>query len=210
MTQFRWLLLALVGLAACAGSEDGDAPMDTRDATAEATVDLGPTPDDGLGDAPPADTPGQPDAQDTSDAYPDGDAGIPQACPGADASAGGLVVAPYLQRADPHAVTIRWSTDTGAESRIEWGESEALGLRACGRIETTVLGPPGVLHHVRLTELEPGTTYWYRAHSGDLQSEIYAFRTPPEPNTEASFRFVSMSDMQRDDAHPDKFHEIID
>lgn len=203
------LLLGLVVLAGCAGGEGAGTLVDTREAQAEAASEaVGP--DDGtVDDARSAESLDEAEATEATEASLPPDAVGPEACPGADEPAGRLVVAPYLQWAEPHAVTIRWSTDTGTESRVEWGRTDAPGQRACGRVETTVLGPPEVLHHVRLTDLEAGTAYTYRVHTGEVASDGYTFFTPPDPGAERSFRFVSMSDMQRDDAYPDKFREII-
>ena len=42
---------------------------------------------------------------------------------------------------------------------------------------------PVVLHEVALKDLDPGTRYYYRVHSGSLASAIYELRTAPPPGT---------------------------
>jgi hypothetical protein len=60
-----------------------------------------------------------------------------------------------------------------------------------------------------LENLERFTKYYYRVKTGNISSEIYSFKTPPFASDHKSFRMIAMSDMQRDGAFPDKFHEIV-
>lgn len=131
-------------------------------------------------------------------------------CPlgtGADVS---FIVAPYLQHPTPTSMAIRWETKLNTESRVEWGPTEALGNRACGgTAEFMDLNFATVLHEVVLTDLEPGTRYFYQVHTGELFSELHSFRTVPSSSTESSIRIVAMSDMQRDSRRPEQFAEIV-
>ena len=207
------LALVVVAALVCARCGSGSSVTPSPDVPPAAVdtsgaTDLADQPDVPL---PPADTgePG-PDAPLDGSTEPDAAETVePETCTGAEEPATAIVVPPFLQRATPHEVTLRWATDTGSESRVEWGETEALGQRSCGRVETSPFQFTDILHHVRLTGLQPATSYTYRVHTGALQSELFTFRTPPDPASEASFRFVSMSDMQRDDRHPDKFSEMV-
>ena len=67
------------------------------------------------------------------------------------------------------------------------------------------------IHTVELTDLEPNTRYYYRVVVGDYESysDLHDFITPPEPSSEASFRIIAISDMQRDNSNPNKFDEVI-
>ena len=69
-------------------------------------------------------------------------------------------------------------------------------------------GGIGHVHSVHVEGLEPGHLYYYRVNTGGFVSETYHFKTPPMED-DASFRIVAMSDMQRDDSHPDKYQEIV-
>ena len=74
-----------------------------------------------------------------------------------------VVHGPYLVEPGETAVTIVWLTDTPAQGKVQFGETEALGREA----EPVGHGlvPVGTLHHVRLTGLQPGRTYHYRVVS---------------------------------------------
>jgi len=67
---------------------------------------------------------------------------------------------PYLVEPTETAVTIVWTTDTPAHAKVEFGETDALG-RA---VEPAMHGlvPVGTVHHLRLSGLAPGRTYYYR------------------------------------------------
>ena len=118
-----------------------------------------------------------------------------------------LVVSPYLQNATPNSINILWETDSYTESIVEWGLYVFLNETASG--DSFVNYNNSRIHNVELLDLEPNTRYYYRVVVGDSYSELYNFITPPEPSSEAPFRLVAMSDMQRDSSNPNKFDEII-
>jgi len=121
-----------------------------------------------------------------------------------------FIVTPYLQHPTPTSIAIRWETKSDSETRVEWGLTEELDNRACGgTAEFMDLDFPTVLHEVVLSELEPGTRYFYQVHTGDLVSEVHSFRTVPHTSEEASVRIVAMSDMQRDSRRPEQFAEVV-
>lgn len=113
---------------------------------------------------------------------------------------------PFLQDAYPTSITIRWETDFGEESVVEWGVSTALDNTTSGTFETT---DDGILHEVVLTGLERFTHYHYKVVTGDAESGTQMFKTPPFASDEHSARIIAMSDMQQDGSFPDKFEEII-
>ncbi|MDG2244747.1 MAG: fibronectin type III domain-containing protein [Flavobacteriales bacterium] len=118
-----------------------------------------------------------------------------------------ITVSPYLQDASPHEISILWETNENPESTVEWGLTEMLGTSTSG----SVMSNNGAqLHQVTLVDLERFTTYYYRVHTGEAQSEIHSFKTPPFASDDESFRLIAMSDMQKDGSNPDKFEEIIE
>lgn len=88
----------------------------------------------------------------------------------------GFLVHPYLQLPTPTSMTVMWETAQKLPGRVEFGLTSQLD-RAVEIDKRTVL------HEVALTDLEPGTTYYYRVKSGDLESETAHFKTAPTPGT---------------------------
>lgn len=123
------------------------------------------------------------------------------------AEAQAFVVRPYLQSATPDSMWILWETDAGDESRVDFGETDALGRRATGSVQAAPSG--GRVHEVELTGLTPATRYFYRVVTGALRGETHDFVTPALPDAEAPLRLVAMSDMQQDFLRPDVFDEIV-
>ena len=120
-----------------------------------------------------------------------------------------IVVEPYLQNATPNSIFILWETDSDSDSIIEWGEQLFLTNSTTGYSFTNYGNSK--IHTVELTDLSPNTRYYYRAVVGNYESysDLHDFITPPEPSSEASFKIIAMSDMQRDSSNPNKFDEII-
>ena len=118
-------------------------------------------------------------------------------------------VSPYLQDGTPTSMRVMWETTGGSaeESHVEWGLNESLGSTTTG-IAAASQGE-NLIHDVELTGLAAFTTYFYRAVTGNATSETHRFRTAPEPGADESFRIIAMSDMQRDNAQPAKFQEIV-
>lgn len=135
---------------------------------------------------------------------PPDDSGLPDADGGADTTPHLMLVPPYVQRTGPDVVQIRWETATGEQSTVEYGLTEALGITVQGTVEET---GDGLLHTVELSDLLPDTAWSYAVQTGGTRSAVQRFRTPPGPG--ASFRLLAMSDMQRDDARPEQWAEVI-
>lgn len=117
-----------------------------------------------------------------------------------------FLVQPFLQNAAPNAVTITWESSTAATGTVEWGLSTSLGQSTAGQAQTG----SGVsqIFHARLTGLSPDTRYFYRVNIGTTMSSIFDFVTPPTNDSEKSFSFIAMSDMQRDPGRPNVFREM--
>ena len=120
-----------------------------------------------------------------------------------------LMVKPYLQSATPNSIKILWETDSDSQTTLEWG----LGQFLTESTEGSSFSNYGTskIHTVELTNLTPNTRYYYRVVVGNYESysDLHDFITPPAPSSEASFKIIAMSDMQRDSENPNKFNEII-
>ncbi len=118
-----------------------------------------------------------------------------------------FIVQPYLQSPTWSTMHILWETDSGSESKVEWGTTPSLGETTTG---TTITSYGSYkLHTVQLTGLYTSARYYYKVITGNLTSEIYDFIMPADPMDEASFKIVAMSDMQKDNSNPNKFEEIV-
>jgi hypothetical protein len=115
---------------------------------------------------------------------------------------------PYLQSSTDTSIYICWNAYPGEESVVEYGTNESLGHSASGSV---YVFPDSSRwwHTVKLSGLTPNTTYYYKAKTGDSESELYRFTTQPSAgSTQGHFRFVIVGDNQR--ANGTKFNEIIE
>ncbi len=103
---------------------------------------------------------------------------------GARAEASRFVKGPYIQSLTDTGVTIMWETDVVEDAKVEWGPTGDLGRTIHTRGHPTLAA-------VRISGLEPDTTYYYRVTEGDTMSHAYAFRTLPD---RGPFRFVAYGD----------------
>ncbi len=119
-----------------------------------------------------------------------------------------ILVQPYLQDAEPTSIKIVWETSSGEESVVEWGLTPKLGKKAQGVAFDINFGPSRI-HEVKITGLKRFTEYYYKVRTGNVESDIFQFKTPPFASDNESFNIVAMSDMQYDSQNPDKFSEIV-
>ena len=89
---------------------------------------------------------------------------------------------PYLQTPTPTSIYISWySTDTSF-SKVRFGLSQlALSQVITGSFQN-ISGK--IWHTVKLTGLNPGTTYYYRCISGQDSSGVFPFRSQPTAGTQ--------------------------
>ena len=120
-----------------------------------------------------------------------------------------IIVEPYLQDATPTSIHIMWETTEGGTCKVQWGTTKELANQS-ERVFSIVNERPSQIHRAKLENLSPSTTYYYQVMTGQTESEIYHFTTPPLPDEEKTFQLVALSDMQRDDEHPNKFKEIVE
>lgn len=102
---------------------------------------------------------------------------------------GNFTRGPMLQASSSRTQSILWTTPVGSDTTVAYGETVALGQR--------MHDPQVVTRHVAvLTDLSPGTRYYYRAESsageGTACSPIYSFRTFAEGGPT---RFLVMGDV---------------
>ena len=91
-----------------------------------------------------------------------------------------FVKGPYSQNVTPSGIVLMWETEPAAEAKVAYGPTGALADTV------TSEGPQGV-HEVRLTGLQPGTGYRYRAFAEGLSSAEAGFTTPAPADTAFSF-----------------------
>lgn len=115
---------------------------------------------------------------------------------------------PYLLAPTETSVTVVWTTDTPSHSRVEFGTGGRLTQVA--EPQEHGLVPVGRYHSVRLTGLEPGRTYQYRAVSTQVvelkayhsekgqtvRSPVYSFTT--FDRHKASYAFSAITDSHGD------------
>jgi hypothetical protein len=116
-------------------------------------------------------------------------------------------VNPYLQTPTPTSVYISWhSTDTSS-TKVRYGLSAAsLTSIKTGSFQN-IYGKKW--HTVKLTNLTPGTRYYYRCVSGADSSTVYPFRSEPLPGMAGQHvRFVVFGDSRYNDTIPSILGEV--
>jgi hypothetical protein len=108
--------------------------------------------------------------------------------------AAGVVVTrgPYLQRATPFGVTVRWRTDVATDSVVRYGPSPgSLGSQGSNPAVSTE-------HEVVLSSLTPATPYFYSVGSSSQtlagDDANHHFRTSPTPGTRTPLRVWVIGD----------------
>jgi hypothetical protein len=131
----------------------------------------------------------------------------PSSCEGDDETGAVVSIAPYVQDLRPDSAWVLWETDSGSGSRLDHASGFTCGVEVPAIEGADPSLADGRVHAVQLTGLEPDTVYEATARTGDLDAGSVRFRTPAQDPE--IVRLVAMSDMQRDDAHPEKFGEIV-
>ena len=115
-------------------------------------------------------------------------------------------VQPYLQDAEPNSVRVMWESEGLGEAVLDWGPDSELGnvLSSTGSPSSG-----GAMHDLIIEGLTSDTPYFYRVTSGTVTTAALRFRTPALHGAELDFSFVAMSDMQKSNANPGVFDEVI-
>lgn len=114
------------------------------------------------------------------------------------AGAGTLTRGPYLQKAAPTQMTIRWRNSLQNIGRVKYGIAEGNLNQTVDEIVAPAPGPlSGFEHVITLTGLSPNTTYFYSIGSaGDILASgtDYTFTTPPLPGAVLNTRIWVLGD----------------
>ncbi len=112
---------------------------------------------------------------------------------------------PFLQTPTPNSIYVCWHSSSSTESILNYGLDETLDMQATG--DHHVFNEATIWHWVKLENLDPLTTYYYRVISGADSSEIHAFTTQQvDGNDQRPVRFVVYSDPQTSEGH----HAVIE
>ncbi|MEN6387137.1 MAG: metallophosphoesterase family protein, partial [Phycisphaerales bacterium] len=105
---------------------------------------------------------------------------------------------PFLQNVEKNAITIVWETDRMVNPSINWGLDTSYGNTAsgiCSKAGRTNYSTIAYVCKVRITGLEPQTTYHFIANNGSTVSADATFKTAP--NDDTPFTFGVWSDSQQ-------------
>jgi len=103
-----------------------------------------------------------------------------------------ILKGPYLQNVTPSGIRVRWETDTGSDSRVDYGPTASYGSSVEGDY-STLLSTGTYLHDVPLTGLTADTNYHYMVTTGATTSSDHIFSTAVAPGS-SFFRFVAYGD----------------
>lgn len=129
---------------------------------------------------------------------------------------------PYLQNPTNNGITVSWLTNNKVHSWVEYGTSpDALSNRA----ERLVDGQSycyNTIHHVRLKNLQPGETYYYRVGSREITnyaaykkefgetaySDVYSYKPVAEDGK--SYQAVVFNDLHKSESTLARLIEQVD
>ena len=98
--------------------------------------------------------------------------GTNQSQPATTAAAARVSQGPVIQYADEQLAVITWTTDTATEGRVYYG-TDAGNLGNVAEDKSV-----GTRHRVHLSNLQPGTTYYFQVDTGAQRLETMQFNTP--------------------------------
>jgi hypothetical protein len=102
-----------------------------------------------------------------------------------------LVRGPYLQMANPQAISVRWRTDTAGTGTVRYG------LTAGNLDQSLAETVSSTEHELRITGLSPATKYYYGVEVDNVvlaDGADYYFTTPPVVGSTGAFRFWVLGD----------------
>lgn len=94
--------------------------------------------------------------------------------------------APYMQSVSASSAVVAWVSEEPSVGSVEYGETMGFGRREIDERASR-------RHAVELSDLRPGTAYYYRVMEGNRLPAIGHFRTAPEGN-DSSFTFAVIGD----------------
>ncbi|HZR80957.1 MAG TPA: fibronectin type III domain-containing protein [Candidatus Binatia bacterium] len=114
------------------------------------------------------------------------------------ASAQTLTRGPLIQNPDglTTTMTIEWWTNVAGDSRVEYGTTPSLGSSATvGQTGSCEIGAAGTCHAVQLTSLAPGTRYYYRLLTNNVEVlAVNSFQTFKAPTDTSELFFTVVGD----------------
>lgn len=111
-----------------------------------------------------------------------------------------ILKGPYLQNVTQSGIRVRWETDTGSDSRVDYGPTASYGSFVAGSYSTQ-LSTGTYLHDVPLTGLTADTIYHYQVTTSGSSSDDHTFPTAIACGT-SFFRFAFYGDTQIGDMLP--------
>jgi len=109
-----------------------------------------------------------------------------------------ILKGPYLQGVTPSSIRVRWETDAGKDSRVDYGPTASYGSHVAGDYGTYLPASGTYLHDVPLAGLTADTIYHYKAATGGSSSSDHTFPTAIAPDT-SFFRFAVYGDTRGGD-----------
>jgi predicted phosphodiesterase len=103
---------------------------------------------------------------------------------------------PYLQNVSKTAMTIAWETDRPVNPTVDWGLTSSYGNNTKGLCINAGLNGSTIVYtcKVRISGLDPQTTYHFRACNGSTLGNDATFTTAP--NDDTPFTFAVIGDTQ--------------
>ena len=131
-----------------------------------------------------------------------------------------LRTTPFLQNPVGNGITVSWMTNVPTHSWVEYGTDAKLGLTQQTVVDGQVIAN-NKHHKIRLNNLKPGITYYYRVCSREITlyeaykkefgetaySEIQSFTLPR--NTESDFTALIFNDLHKNKDLMDKLSNVV-
>ncbi|MEI6633425.1 MAG: metallophosphoesterase family protein [Chlamydiota bacterium] len=114
-------------------------------------------------------------------------------CAAAAPAGAAILKGPYLQDLTQTSVRVRWETDSGTDSRVDYGTTDSYGSSVTGTAATvTHSGTTRYVHSLQITPLSADTTYHYKTTTGAFSSADHTVRAALTAAT--PFRFAAYGD----------------
>jgi predicted phosphodiesterase len=107
-----------------------------------------------------------------------------------------ILAGPYLQNPTTTAITIRWISDDGGTSVVQYGADLKLAANGANGVFYKKLG--SYLHEVTISGLQPNTRYLYCINSNGALSKQYSLKTATPLGSPISFLAISDAQMKPD------------
>lgn len=107
-----------------------------------------------------------------------------------------IKMGPYLQAVTTDSIYVLVECDSTTAATVKYGTTTSYGSTATTtNNEVTTASPVTYVHNIKLTGLQPNTTYHYSvSHGGSAYTTDHTFTTAPNPGT--GFRFAWMADFR--------------